>query len=194
MIISFLASHGGSSARAIIRAIREGELAAEVGIVITNNRDSNIFRWCLDNAVPVHHISSKSHHGEENADSAIHSALQEAGSDLVVLSGYMKKVGATTLAAFPDKILNIHPALLPRHGGQGKYGDHVHAEVLAAGDTESGATVHIINAAYDEGPIILQQSVPVMPGDTVEVLRARVQAVEPDLYIRAVRLMIDKQY
>src|SRR5690606_15746939 len=116
MIISFLASHGGSSARAIITAIREGELAAEVGIVITNNRDSNIFHWCQENAVPVHHISSQSHHSERNVDSSICSALQDANSDLVVLSGYMKKIGPLTLAAFPNRMLNIHPALLPNHG------------------------------------------------------------------------------
>jgi phosphoribosylglycinamide formyltransferase, formyltetrahydrofolate-dependent len=190
MIVSFLASHGGSSARYLIAAMRSGRLAAEPGILITNNRDSAIFHWCLDHDFPVRHISAKSHRGEENADEAICTVLEEAGTDLVVCSGYMKKVGQRTLRAFQGRILNIHPALLPRHGGKGMYGDHVHKAVLAAGDTHSGATVHVVTDGIDEGPILLQERVPVLPDDTLETLRARVQAVEPDLYLRAVQQFI----
>lgn len=194
MIISFLASHGGSSARALIKAMQDGDIAARPGIVITNNRDSAIFHWCLDHDIPVRHISSKSHRGEENADEAIATVLREAGTTLVVCSGYMKKVGPQVLAAFPGHVLNIHPALLPAHGGRGMYGDHVHAAVLAAGETRSGATVHVVTAGIDEGPLVLQRSVPVLPGDTLETLRARVQAVEPALYIDAVKLFMQQHH
>lgn len=187
MIISFLASHGGSSARALIQAMREGKLAAEPGILITNNRDSTIFHWCLDNDITVRHISSKTHRGEDNADEAISTVLQDAGSDLVVCSGYMKPIGPHTLQTFHGRILNIHPALLPAHGGKGMYGDRVHDAVLKAGDAHSGATVHVVTAGIDEGPIVLQQSVAVAPGDTVESLRTRVQAIEPELYLRALQ-------
>ncbi|MEY4642564.1 MAG: putative phosphoribosylglycinamide formyltransferase/formyltetrahydrofolate deformylase [Pseudomonadota bacterium] len=187
MKISFLASHGGSSAKFLIAAMRAGKLAAEPGIVITNNRDSGIFHWCLDNDINVRHISAKTHRGEENADEAIALVLKDCGSDVVVCSGYMKKVGAQTLAALPGRILNIHPALLPKFGGKGMYGDHVHSGVLAAGERESGATVHVVSAELDEGPIVLQKKVPVLPGDTVETLRARVQAVEPELYLEALQ-------
>jgi phosphoribosylglycinamide formyltransferase-1 len=190
MIISFLASHGGSSAKAIIAAIRNGELAADVGILITNNRDSAILHWCLDNDVNVRHISSKTHRGEQNADEAISTVLQDAGTDLVVCSGYMKAIGPSTLEAFPLKILNIHPALLPRYGGSGMYGDRVHAAVLAAGEKTSGASVHYVTAGIDEGPCILRQEVAVVPEDTVESLRARVQAIEPGLYLAALRKVL----
>ena len=190
MIISFLASHGGSSAKAIIAAIRNGELPASVGVLITNNRDSAILHWCLDNEVNARHISSKTHRGEQNADEAICTVLQNAGTDLVVCSGYMKAVGPNTLAAFPSRILNIHPALLPRHGGKGMYGDRVHEAVLAAGETVSGASVHYVTAGIDEGPCILQQQVDVLPTDTVESLRARVQAIEPALYLAALRKIL----
>ena len=190
MIISFLASHGGSSARALIAAMREGRLQAKPGIVVTNNRDSAIFHWCLDNDVAVRHISSKSHRGEDNADEAIATVLQDVGSDLVVCSGYMKRIGPCTLAAFPGSILNIHPALLPAYGGKGMYGDHVHAAVLEAGERQSGATVHIVTAGIDEGPIVLQESVPVQPDDDVAALRARIQALEPDLYLRALQRVL----
>ncbi len=190
MKISFLASHGGSSARAIITAMRKRKIPAEPGIVITNNRDSAILLWCLENDVHVRHISSKTHRGDENADEAICTVLQEARTDLVVCSGYMKPVLGKTLAAFENRILNIHPALLPRHGGKGMYGDHVHAAVLEAGERESGATVHFVSAGIDEGEVIMQSKVPVLPEDTVATLRARVQETEPGLYIAAIQKLL----
>lgn len=188
--LSFLASHGGSSARFLISAMREGRLAARLGIVITNNRDSAIFHWCLDNDVPVRHISSKTHRGADLADEAIATVLQEAGTDVVVCSGYMKVIGPVLLSHFPARILNIHPALLPKHGGRGMYGDLVHAAVLRDGDLESGATVHVVESGVDEGPIVLQARVPVLAGDSVETLRQRVQAVEPALYLDAIKKFI----
>lgn len=194
MIISFLASHGGSSARALIKAMQDGIINGQTGIVITNNRDSAIFHWCLDHDVQVRHISSKTHRGEDNADEAIATVLQNAGTNLVVCAGYMKHIGPQVLAAFPGHVLNIHPALLPAHGGKGMYGDHVHSAVLAAGESESGATVHVVTAGIDEGPIVLQQRVPVMPDDSLETLRARVQAVEPALYIEAVQQFMQKHH
>ena len=156
-------------------------------MLITNNRDSAIFHWCLDNGVDVRHISAKTHRGDENADEAIATVLQNAGTDIVACSGYMKTLGPRLLGAFPGRILNIHPALLPKFGGKGMYGDHVHTAVLKAGELESGATVHVASAGLDEGPVVLQRKVPVQPGDTVESLRARVQAVEPELYLEALR-------
>ena len=186
-VISFLASHGGSSAKFLIAAMRSGELAATPGILITNNRDSAIFHWCLDNDMPVRHISSKTHRGEDNADEAISSVLQDAGTTLVVCSGYMKAIGPRTLDSFPGHILNIHPALLPRHGGKGMYGDFVHRAVLAAGEPETGATVHVVSAGIDEGPVLLQSRVAVASDESLESLRAKVQATEPSLYLAAVR-------
>jgi phosphoribosylglycinamide formyltransferase-1 len=194
MIISFLASHGGSSARALIKAMEDGSIKGQCGIVITNNRDSAIFHWCLDNDIAVRHISSKTHRGEDNADEAISTVLQDAGTNLVVCSGYMKKIGPQVLGAFPGHVLNIHPALLPAHGGKGMYGDHVHTAVLGAGEPQSGATVHVVTAGIDEGPLVLQRRVPVLPDDTLETLRARVQAVEPGLYIDAVNLFMQQHH
>jgi len=187
MMISFLASHGGSSARAIIDAINNGELEAQAGVIVTNNAGSTIAAWCRETDFPVVHISGKTHPDPEQADAALLAALQRAHTDLVVCSGYMKKIGPRTLAAYPGKILNIHPALLPKHGGKGIYGDKVHEAVLKAGDTETGATVHLVTDEYDQGPILKQSHVPVYPGDTVESLRQRVQATEPGLYIESLK-------
>jgi len=186
MKISFLASHGGSSARKIITAINGQELKGfEVGLLITNNKTTAVYPWCLENGIEVLHISGKTH--PDNEDQAIKDALTSVATDIVVLSGYMKKIGAQTLQAFNNKILNIHPSLLPKHGGHKMYGDFVHAAVLEAGEEVSGASVQVIDASYDTGPVLLQQEVPVLAGDTVDSLGARVRAVEGELYINALK-------
>jgi phosphoribosylglycinamide formyltransferase-1 len=184
MKISFLASHGGSSARAIIAAISSKQLSGfEIGILITNNKTTAIYQWCIDNNIEVLHISAKTN--PENQDAAICAALELVDTDIMVLSGYMKKIGSQTLQTFNNKILNIHPSLLPKHGGHKMYGDFVHAAVLKAGDKVSGASVQIINEVYDAGPVLLQKQVPVLDGDTVETLGKRVRAEEAELYINA---------
>lgn len=188
--ISFLASHGGSAARTIIQAIESKTIHAAVGIVITNNRDSVIYDWCVQNNITVHHISGKTHPDEVEKDKTIHALLSEAKADLVVLSGYMKKIGPITLTAFENRMMNIHPSLLPKHGGHGLYSDSVHESVLKSGDAESGATVHLINAEYDEGPMLLQHRVPVLANDTVQTLKARVQAIEGKLYVDAIKRLL----
>ncbi len=191
MKISFIASHGGSSARHIIAAIEQKALAAELGVVITNNSDSAILRWCQEQHIPAHLINAKTHPDPESEDLAIMNTLAEAQTDLVVLSGYMKKIGPHTLARFNGHILNIHPALLPKHGGHGLYGDRVHEAVLKSGDTISGASVHLINERYDEGPVLKQSHVPVLPDDTVASLRTRVQATEGDLYLETLKDIVE---
>ncbi|MBI3871733.1 MAG: phosphoribosylglycinamide formyltransferase [candidate division Zixibacteria bacterium] len=112
--------------------------------------------------------------------------LQKAQVELVVLAGYMKLVPQAVVQAYPGRMLNVHPALLPRFGGPGFYGMRVHESVLAAGDTESGATVHFVDTEYDRGPIFLQRRVPVLPGDTAETLRDRVLALEHELLPEAI--------
>jgi phosphoribosylglycinamide formyltransferase 1 len=109
---------------------------------------------------------------------ALQRLLQRHGAELVVLAGYLKLVPAEVVAAFADRMINIHPALLPAFGGQGMYGARVHRAVLASGATLSGATVHLVNAEYDRGPILAQWPVPVRPGDTAESLAERVLEVE----------------
>lgn len=105
-------------------------------------------------------------------------ALREDAADIVLLSGYLELIGPQVLTAYAERIFNRHPALLPRHGGRGMYGDRVHAAVLASGDRQSGVSIHRVTAVYDEGPVVYQESVPVLPGDCVSTLAARVQAAE----------------
>jgi len=116
------------------------------------------------------------------------------GSELVCLAGYTRLLPDEVLRAFPESVLNVHPALLPKFGGKGMYGRHVHEAVLASGETESGCTVHKVTEVYDEGPIIVQLRCPVEPGDTPDTLAARVLALETKAYPEAVKSLIDARY
>lgn len=187
LTISFLASYGGSAVKEIYAAIGQLSLDAKVGVVIFNNRDSGISNWCKENQIPHKHISGSTHTDDSARDIAIRDTLTSAGTDLVILSGYMKKIGPEVLARYRNKILNIHPSLLPRHGGKGLFGDSVHEAVILSGDTESGATVHLVNEEYDEGPILRQRRVPVLKGETVETLKSKIQAIEGLLYIETIK-------
>ena len=190
MKVSFLASHGGTAVRQIISAIENGLLPLEVGIVITNNKDSAIYNWCIKNGISVSHISGVTHPDDTKKDEAILSELLSFDTEIIVLSGYMKKIGLSTLSKYSNKILNIHPALLPRHGGKGLFGDRVHESVLKSGDIESGATVQFINEEYDEGPIIAQQKVSISANETLSSLKNKIQAIEGELYINALNKIV----
>lgn len=180
--IGVLASHGGSNMQAIIDAIEGATLDAAVVLIISNNSGSGAIERAKRHDLPWKHMSGRTHPGDGVLDLAIRDALVEAGADVIVLAGYMKKIGTKTLETFRGRILNIHPALLPKHGGQGMYGIHPHESVLAAGDEESGATVHAVDEHYDHGPVLRQRRVPVLAGDTPETLQQRVLAEEHVIY------------
>lgn len=190
--LAFLASHGGSAARHLTAACRAGELDAVPVALISNNSRSPALDWARAEGLQTAHLSSAGYPDPAELDAAILDVLREADADVLILSGYMRELGPRVLDAFAGRVLNIHPSLLPRHGGRGMYGDRVHLAVLEAGDSESGATVHLVTAGIDEGPRLAQQQVPVRPGDTLETLKARVQAIEGGLMLRAVRELIEE--
>jgi phosphoribosylglycinamide formyltransferase-1 len=178
MKLGILASHEGTTMQAVLDAVAAGTLAADVAVVISNNSDSGALRRARAAGVPAVRLSSVTHPDAEALDRAILEALTGAGVEVVLLAGYMKKLGARVLQAYRGRILNTHPALLPKFGGQGMYGTRVHEAVLAAGESETGVSVHLVDAEYDTGPVLAQCRVPVLPGDSVETLAARVQASE----------------
>ncbi|HYL79216.1 MAG TPA: phosphoribosylglycinamide formyltransferase [Candidatus Acidoferrum sp.] len=190
--LGFLASHGGSNMQAIIDACKAGRLCAKPCVVISNNSDSMALQRAKSEGIPAHHISSQTHPGDAE-DREILRVLRLHGVDTVILAGYMKRLGPLTLADYRRRILNIHPALLPRFGGQGMYGRHVHEAVLAAGEKVTGVTVHVIDEHYDTGPILNQCRVPVEPGDTVETLSARVLKHEHRLYVETLQKISEGQ-
>ena len=183
MRIAAMASHGGSVLQAVMDAVAAGELAAEVVLVISNNSSCGALDRARAAGVATLHLSSRTHPDPDDLDRAIAEALQKSGAEWLLLAGYMKKLGPVTLGAFRNRILNTHPALLPKFGGQGFYGRKVHEAVLAAGERESGATVHLVNEVYDSGPILAQVRVPVRGSDTVAELEERVKAAERKLIV-----------
>jgi phosphoribosylglycinamide formyltransferase 1 len=180
--IALLASGTGSTAAAIMDAAGR-TVAGTVCLVISNNSGSGALAHARERGVPTRHLSGVTHPDPADLDAAMLAALEEADADLVVLAGYMKKLGPRTLARWAGQVVNTHPALLPAYGGVGMYGDRVHAAVLADGASETGASVHVVTAEYDEGPVLARAVVPVEPDDDVASLRTRVQAAEKSLLL-----------
>jgi phosphoribosylglycinamide formyltransferase 1 len=176
--LGFFVSHRGSNMRAVFTACTLGTLNAEPALLISNNRNSAALAWAAENELPSVYLSPKSTGSEGALDEAHLDALREARVNLIILAGYMRKIGPKVLNAYRNRILNIHPALLPKYGGQGMFGQNVHEAVIAAGESESGVTVHLVDDEYDTGPIVAQTNVPVYPDDSPEDLAARVLAQE----------------
>lgn len=181
--LGFLASHGGSSMKAILAAIRSGRLSAEARVVISNNGDAPALAFAREAGVPAFHLSQTRLGPAGDVDRAIADALAAAGAELLVLSGYLRKLGPVTLARFRGHILNIHPGPLPAYGGPGMYGRQVHEAVIAAGERVSGITIHLVDEEYDHGPAVARREVAVEPDDTPTTLAARIQALEPEFFV-----------
>lgn len=189
--IGALASGGGSNLQAVIDAIADGRLDAEIVLAISNNSRSPALERARDAGIPAAHLSGATHPDPDALDAAIADALANRGVRLVAMAGYMKKLGPRTLGRFPNRVVNIHPSLLPKFGGRGMYGGRVHAAVLAAGERETGVTVHLANGEYDRGPIIAQSRLPVRADDTPETLAARVLEREHVFYPEILRRVAD---
>ncbi len=181
--IGFLASCRGTNMQAIIDACKNGSLHAEPVVVISNNGSSGALDRAESERIPAYHLSNKNYPDAEQLDQVISDTLQKHAVDLVLLAGYMKMLGPITLRLFKGRIINIHPSLLPKHGGKGMYGKHVHEAVLAAGDTETGVTVHLVDGKYDTGTILAQRKVSVKKEDRAESLAERVLLVEHEFYV-----------
>src|SRR6516225_9388464 len=167
----------------VIDACGSGRIPARVVVVISNNSTSAALGRARQPGIRAVHLSSTTHDSPEALDVAIRNALLEAGADLVFLAGYMKRVGPLVLEAFRGRILNTHPALLPKFGGKGMYGDHVFKAVLEAEETESGVSLHLVDPEYDTGPVIRQCKVDILPDDSLETLKARIRAREKEFVV-----------
>ncbi len=172
MNLGFLASGRGSNMQAVIDACKASRLKAWPCVVISNNSQSQALKRAKDEGIPYYHLSTKTH--PELLDDKMCSTLLEHKVELLILAGYMKKVGPKTLREFKGRIINIHPALLPKFGGKGMYGANIHQAVLAAGEKQTGITIHLVDEEYDTGPTIAQCQVPVLENDSVESLSERV--------------------
>ena len=183
--LGFLASGNGSSARAIVSAIGAGSLPAQARLMVSNRKDAPALAFAAQVGIPALCIPTKS--DPEAADARLLAAMQTHGVDLIVLSGYLRQLGTRTLAAYRNRVLNIHPGPLPRFGGHGMYGRRVHEAVIAAGVPQSGITIHLVDEEYDRGPILDQRSVPLEAGDTAESLEKRVTSLEPAFFVQTLQ-------
>ncbi|HUR95249.1 MAG TPA: phosphoribosylglycinamide formyltransferase [Gemmatimonadales bacterium] len=180
MRVAVAASGRGSNLEALLRALGS-DAPARVVLVLSNRTDAVALERARAHGVAAEVLPDPADGSDWLA------RLERHGIDLLVLAGYLKLVPAAVITRFRDRILNVHPALLPAFGGRGMYGHHVHEAVLRSGARESGATVHLVDEAYDGGTILAQGRVPVLPGDTPGTLAARVLEVEHRLLPAVVR-------
>lgn len=157
-----------------------------VARIITNNPTAGVLDIAKKENIPSHVVDVKSTVSMEN----MYKMLEEDAPSLIVLAGYMKKIPAQMVARFNNKIINIHPALLPKYGGKGMYGMHVHEAVIHAGDSQSGITIHYVNEQYDEGAIILQATCDISKADTPVSLAAKVHALEHAHYPKVIAKLL----
>ena len=179
--LGVLISGGGTNLQAIIDACQQQVLDAEIAIVISS--DATAYGLERARLAGIKTLTSR-------LEGDITSALQSAQVDYVILAGYLRKIGPELLAAYPTQILNIHPSLIPAFSGKGFYGLKVHEAVIKRGVKITGATTHLVNAELDEGPIIRQEVVHVLPEDTPESLQQRVLAIEHHILIESIKDLI----
>ncbi|QPZ38634.1 formyltransferase family protein [Paramicrobacterium chengjingii] len=178
--LALIGSGSGTTADAVATATA---IEAEVAIIIGNNSKSGIFDVAARHGIQNVHLSGVTHPDPVLRDSSMLDALSEAQVDLIVLAGYMKKIGPRVLRAYEHRIVNTHPALLPAYGSTGMYGDRVHEAVLHDRAPTTGATVHLVTEEYDAGPVLAQVPVHVLASDDVSSLRGRVQLAEKKLLV-----------
>ena len=191
LIIGVFASGRGSNFEALLTRIEDDGIPARIGAVISNNEDAGALRIARENNIPAYHIERGQFETGDEFCQALEEVFDRHDINFIALAGYLRKIPTRLIRRFPNRMINIHPALLPDFGGKGMYGIKVHEAVLASGVTVSGATIHIVDEEYDRGPIVLRREVPVLPGDTPEMLAARVLQVEHQIYADAVRLFAE---
>ncbi len=184
--IVVFASGSGSNFQSIIDAISSGSLEATITGLITDRDGIQSIERARFHNIPYFILPPKSYSEQESYDVELSRTLKSCNADILVLAGYLKKIPNSIIDTYRDRILNIHPSLLPKYGGKGFYGIKVHQAVLNNGDTKSGCTVHIVNEMYDDGPILGQAEVPVQPSDTPSDLANRVLAEEHTLYPKVI--------
>jgi len=189
--VAFLASNNGNSFRAIADEIRAGSVSATAVLLVSNKSNAPALDYARVHDIPCMHIATQGL--EDVADQMLCAALDGAGVELVVLSGYLRKLGPLTLSAYEGRILNVHPALLPKYGGKGMYGRAVHQAVLDNHDRVTGATIHVVDGEYDHGRIVAAAQVPVEAGDDVESLERRVMQAECALFIETIRKLASRE-
>lgn len=189
--IGVLVSGSGSNLQALIDAVNNREILAEIGVVISNKPEVYALERARRNLIPSRVIDHRQYPSSRDFSQAILRCLTEHHIDLICLAGFLRILDPCVTEAYPRRILNVHPALLPAFGGKGMYGHHVHEAVIASGAKYSGATVHLVTPETDVGPIIAQGLVEVDDNDTPDSLAQKVLQIEHRIYPQAVKLLLE---
>ncbi|MFZ1976465.1 MAG: phosphoribosylglycinamide formyltransferase [Bacteroidota bacterium] len=182
MNIAVFASGRGSNFEAILKAIDSGLLPVRVVLLLSNRSDAGALDLARSRGIPVLHLSRRQCSSDEDFARRMLAALEEHHAEFIALAGYLKRIPPSVLERYANRIVNIHPALLPFFGGDGMYGHFVHEAVLASGMKISGATVHLVDEEYDHGAILFQKSVEIEQGETAETLAQKVLNVEHEIF------------
>lgn len=189
--IAVFASGRGSNFQAILNKINNGTIPAIVSLCVTNNPNAGVLAVASDNNIPARVFLPREYPDAAAYNDAILDELKSREIEYIVLAGYLKLIGRQIVEEFDNRIINIHPALLPAFGGKGMYGHHVHDAVFQSGVRLSGATVHLVNTEYDAGPIVLQESVDISTARSAEDIAAMVLKIEHKIFPAAVKLMVE---
>jgi phosphoribosylglycinamide formyltransferase-1 len=192
--IAVFISGGGSNLQALIDGCKAGILSAKIVWVVSSSVKAYGLTRAENEGIETFVFKPKKYPSPEAAADDLLNKLQERKINYIALAGYLKLLPSNVVAAYSRRIVNIHPALLPKYGGKGMYGHHVHEAVLASGDKESGVTIHLVDEIYDHGKILDQVRVPILPGDTPDTLAARVLEQEHKLYPKALNKLIHDGY
>ncbi len=185
--IAIFASGSGSNAQKIMEHFKKHN-DAEVAIVLTNNPDAFVLQRADNFEIPTHIFNKQEFYKSE----AVVTLLKSLEIDLIVLAGFLWLIPENLLKAFPNKIINIHPALLPKYGGKGMYGDHVHKSILENAEEESGITIHFVNECFDEGEVIHQSRFKIEKGDDIEMIKFKGQQLEHLHYPKIIEQLLKK--
>jgi len=186
MNITVFASHGGSDMQAIIDGCKSKKIKATVVAVIGNNADSFAMERARREGIDYYCLSHKEIEDQSELAQRMLGIMESHKTDMIFLAGYMRKLDDVILKEYKNRVFNIHPALLPKYGGKGMYGIHVHEAVINAGEKVSGVTIHRVNEQYDSGDVVAQAEVPVLEGDTAETLAERVLKREHEFLVEII--------
>jgi phosphoribosylglycinamide formyltransferase-1 len=184
-----LLSGSGTTLENLFEKVQEGRLPIEIAVVVSSRSDAYGLERARKRGVPAYVFRRRDYGGPDEYAEAVFRPVRESGAEIVALAGFMVMIGIPS--DYRNRVMNIHPALLPSFGGKGMYGHHVHEAVIARGCKVSGCTAHLVDEQYDHGPIVMQKAVPVLEDDTPESLAERVQSAEREVYPEALRALAE---
>jgi phosphoribosylglycinamide formyltransferase-1 len=189
--IAVLISGGGTNLQSIIDAIDSGELDLQIACVVSNRKEAFGLKRAENAGIPAFYVGKGNYPEDQERETALMNLLEKERIDLIVLAGYLNILPSSVIGAYKDRIINIHPSLIPRHCGKGYYGMKVHESVISSGDAITGVTVHYVDEGVDTGKVIERVEIPVFESDTAESLSKRVLVIEHELLVKVLKDLIE---